>query len=165
VKFAPGTKLRRLLETKIAGTTFTLYGFRSGADLGLGFLARGKETETATYCAPVRVLQTGRAPAVVVATDQGIGLTDVPPDEDGYRPAAYSAPFGIASDGVQKVVLHGDNGTHQALLGGNAFLSVDDHPKLGARVRSAEAVAANGAGAGLPSQGAAFGPPLRPAPP
>jgi hypothetical protein len=157
VKFAPGTKLRRLLETKIAGTTFTLYGFRSGDDLCLRFLARGKETETATYCAPVRVLQTGRAPAVVVATDQGIGLTDVPPDEDGYRPAAYSATFGIASDGVQKVVLHGDNGTHQALLGGNAFLSVDDHPKLGARVRSAEAVAANGARAELPLQAAPFG--------
>jgi hypothetical protein len=165
VKFAPGTKLRRLIQTQIAGTTFTLYGFRSGDDLCLRFLARGQETDTSTYCAPVRALQTDPAPAVVVATDEGIGLTDVPPNEDGYRPPAYSATFGIASDGVQTVVLHGDDGTHQALLGGNAFLSVDDHPKLGARVRSAEAVAANGARAELPLQASPFGYFDRPAPP
>jgi hypothetical protein len=164
VKFAPGTKLRRLIETEISGTTFTLYGFRSGDDLCLRFLARGQETDTSTSCAPVRVLQTGRAPAIVVATDEGIGAADVPPNEDGYRPAAYSATFGIASDGVQEVVLHGD-GIHQALLGGNAFLFVDDHPRLGARVRSAEAVAANGARAELPLQASPFGELDLPAPP
>jgi hypothetical protein len=157
VGFPPGTKLRRLIETKIAGTTFTLYGFRSGDALCLRFLAREEETDTSTYCAPVRVLQTDRAPAVVVAADEGIGLADVPPNEEGFRPAAFSATFGIASDGVRKVVLDGDEGAHQALLGGNAFLYVDDHPKLGARVRGAQAVAANGARAELPLQAAPFG--------
>jgi hypothetical protein len=157
VGFAPGTKLRRLLETKIDGTTFTLYGFRSGDALCLRLVGSGQESATSTYCAPLRVLQTDRAPAVVVGTDEGIGSADVAPDENGYVPAAYSATFGIASDGVQRVVLHGDDGTHQALLGGNAFLYVDDHPKLGARVRSAEAVATNGARAELPLQAAPYG--------
>jgi hypothetical protein len=164
-KFAPGTKLRRLVATEMSGTTFNLYGFRSGDDLCLRLVARGGKSATSTYCAPLRVLQTDRAPAVVVATDEGIGLAEVPPNEDGYRPAAYSATFGIASDGVQNVVLHGDDGTHQALLGGNAFLFVDDHPKLGTRVRSAEAVAVNGARAGLPLQASPFGEFDRPAPP
>jgi hypothetical protein len=164
VGFPPGTKLRRLIETELAGTTFTLYGFRSGDEFCLRFLARGEETDTLTYCAPLRVLQ-GPAPAVVVATDEGIGLADVPPNEDGYRPPVYGATFGIVSDGVQHVVLHGDDGTHDALLGGNAFLFVDDHPKLGARVRSAEAVAANGARAELPLQPTPFGQLGLPAPP
>ena len=157
VGFAPGTKLRRLIETKSDDTTLTLYGFRSGDALCLRLVASGEKSATSTYCAPLRVLQTDRAPAVVVATDEGIGSADVAPNEDGYVPAAYSATFGIASDGVQRVALHGDEGTHQALLGGNAFLYVDDHPKLGARVRSAEAVAANGARAELPLQAAPFG--------
>jgi hypothetical protein len=157
VRFAPGTKLRRLIETRIDGTTLRLYGFRSGDALCLRLVASGQESSTSTYCAPVRVLQTDPAPAVVVATDEGIGLADVAPNEDGYVPSAYSATFGIASDGVQKVVLHGDDGTHKALLGGNAFLYVDEHPKLGARVSGAEAVAANGARAELPVQAAPFG--------
>jgi hypothetical protein len=165
VKFAPGTKLRRLLETERSGTTFTLYGFRSGDALCLRLVASGQESATSTDCAPLRVLQSDRAPAVVISTDEGIGLAEAPPNEDGYRPAAYSASFGIASDGVQRVVLHGDDGTHQALLGGNAFLFVDDHPKLGARVRSAEAVAADGARAELPLQAAPFGEFDLPAPP
>jgi len=135
VGFAPATKLRRLLETKIDGTTFSLYGFRSGDDLCLRFLARGKESETSTSCAPLRALQTARAPALVVATDEGIGSADVAPNEDGFVPAAYSATFGIASDGVQKVVLHGDSGSHEALLGGNAFLYVDRSSELESGVR------------------------------
>ena len=157
VGFAPGTKLRRLIETRIGGTTFRLYGFRSGDALCLRLVGSGAESGTSTYCAPLRALQTDRAPAVVVATDEGIGLADVAPNEDGYVPSAYSATFGISSDGVQKIVVHADDGTRQALLGGNAFLYVDDHPKLGTRVRNAEAVAANGAQAELPVQAAPFG--------
>ena len=165
VKFAPGTKLRRLLATDVSGTTFTLYGFRSGDDLCLRLVARGEESATSTDCAPLRVLQTDPAPAVVVATDEGIGSSHETPNEDGFVAPAYSATFGIASDGVRKVALHADDGMHEALLGGNAFLYVADRPQLGTRVRSADAVAANGERAELPLQAAPSGYFDLPAPP
>jgi hypothetical protein len=165
VKFAAGTQLRRLVSTEVSGTRFTLYGFRSGDDLCLRLTARGKASETSTYCAPLRVLQTDPAPAVVVATDEGIGSSHEKPNEDGFVAPAYSATFGIASDGVRKVSLRDDDGAHEALLGGNAFLYVADRPHLGTRVRSAEGVAANGARAELPLQAAPFGYFDLPAPP
>lgn len=165
VKFAPGTKLRRLLETEVSGTAFTLYGFRSGDDLCLRLVARGAASATSTHCAPLHALQTARAPVVVVATDEGIGPMHVRPNADGFVPDAYSASFGIASDGVSQVLLRGDDGTHEALLGGNGFLYVDDHPKAGTRVRSAEAVAANGSRAALGLQSAPYGEFDLPAPP
>jgi hypothetical protein len=163
--FPPGTKLRRLIETEVSGTTFTLYGFRSGNDLCLRLVATGEKAATRTRCAPARSLQSNRAPAVVVATDEGIGTTHVRPDADGFVPPAYGATFGIASDGVSQVLLHGDDGTHRALLGGNAFLYVEDHPKLGTRIRSAHAVAADGTRAALPLQSAPYGSFDLPAPP
>jgi hypothetical protein len=156
-KFAPGTKLRRLLAMEASGTTFTLYGFRSGDDLCLQLVARGNASTASTHCVPVHALQTADAPAVVVATDEGIGTTHERPNADGFVPAQYSASFGIASDGVARVLLRGDDGTHQALLGGNAFLFVDDHPKLGTRVRAAEAVAADGSRAALGLRSAPYG--------
>src|SRR5919204_2296273 len=157
VKFAPGTELRRLLETKVAGTTFTLYGFRSGDDLCLRLVARGNETSASTHCAPLHALQTARAPALVIATDEGIGTVHVPPNDEGFVPNAYSASFGIASDGVSQVLLRDDNGTHEALLGGNAFLYVDERPPAGTRVRSAEAVAADGSRAALGMESQPYG--------
>jgi hypothetical protein len=165
VKFPPGTKLRRLVATEVSGTTFTLYGFRSGDDLCLRLLARGAASATSTECAPLHALQTARAPAVVVVTDDGVGTTHEQPDAEGFVPSAYSASYGIASDGVSKVLLHADDGTHEALLGGNAFLYVDDHPKLGTRVRSAEAVAADGSRAELGLQAMPYGYFDLPAPP
>jgi hypothetical protein len=157
VSFAPDTKLRRLIETEVSGTTFVLYGFRSGDDLCLRLVASGTAPATSTHCAPLHALQTASAPAVVVATDEGIGTTHRRPNADGFVPNAYSASFGIASDGVRKVILRGDDGTHDALLGGNAFLYVDDQPKLGTRVRSAQAVALDGSRAALGLQSAPYG--------
>lgn len=156
-RFAPDTKLQRLLETKISGTAFTLYGFRSGDDLCLRLVASGTAAGTSTHCAPLHALQTAKAPALVIATDEGIGSTDVAPTAEGFVPEAYSATFGIASDGVESVSLHADDGTHDALLGGNAFLYVADHPKLGTRVRSADAVAADGSRVALGLRSAPFG--------
>jgi hypothetical protein len=155
--FAPGTKLRRLLEAKVSGTAFTLYGFRSGDDLCLRLVASGAASGTSTHCAPLHALQTAKAPALVVATDEGIGTTGAAPTAEGFVPEAYSATFGIASDGVKSVSLRADDGMHGALLGANAFLYIADHPKLGTRVRGAEAVAGDGAQVPLELQSAPFG--------
>lgn len=141
--FAPGAELRRLVSTSASGADFTLYGFRSGDDLCLRLTVSGAVTGSATRCAPERALQTTSQPAVVVSADEPFG-SGGPAGADGYTSDAYQATFGIASDGVSQVVVDGDDGTHDAIVGGNAFLYVDDHPSHGARVAGVSAVSATG---------------------
>jgi len=155
--FAPDAKLRRLLETEVSGTSFTLFGFRSGDLLCLRLVASGGASGTSTHCAPLRSLQKAEAPALVVAADEPVGSSSGPAGDDGYTADPYTATFGIASDGVRGVVVKADDGTHDALVGGNAFLYVADHPKVGTRVRGVEAVAANGDRATLAFQSSPFG--------
>lgn len=155
--FAPGTELRRLIQTSASGTTFTLFGFRSGDQLCLRLVAAGAVSAGSTHCAPLQTLQSAKEPALVVAADEGLGTTNEPPNDEGYVPEAASASFGIVSDGVTKVLLHADDGAHDALVASNAFLYVADHPKLGVRVRSVEAVAGNGASVALPFESAPYG--------
>lgn len=154
--FAPDAKLRRLLETEVSGTSFTLFGFRSGNLLCLRLVASGGASGTSTHCAPLRSLQRAESPALVVAADEPVGSSG-PAGAAGYTADAYTATFGIASDGVRGVVVKADDGTHDALVGGNAFLYLADHPKVGTRVRAVEAVAANGARASLAFQSSPFG--------
>ena len=155
--FPPATQLRKLLETDVAGSTFTLLGFRSGDALCLRLVATGPAAGEASSCAPLVALQTAKQPALLVATDAPFGFSTQTPGSSGYRPVLASATFGIASDGVKDVILNADDGSHRALVAGNAFLFVDEQPKVGARVRSAEAVAADGATMTLPLAAAPFG--------
>jgi hypothetical protein len=156
--FAPDAKLRRLLATEVSGTSFTLFGFRSGDLLCLRLVATGGVSGTSTHCAPVRALQAAESPALVVAADEPmVSSKPKPAGAEGYTADEYDATFGIASDGVRGVVVRADDGTHDALVGGNAFLYVADHPKVGTRVRGVEAVAANGDRAPLAFQSSPFG--------
>jgi hypothetical protein len=155
--FAPGTALRRLIETSASGTSYTLFGFRSGDQLCLRLVASGAVSATRTRCAPLQALQAAKEPALVVAADEGFGSTNAPPNDEGYVPEAASASFGIVSDGVTQVLLRADDGNHDALVASNAFLYVADHPKLGVRVRSVRVVAGNGASVALPFESAPFG--------
>lgn len=154
--FAPGTQLRRLLTTSASGTTFTLFGFRSGDDLCLKLTLTGAQNGDATRCAPERALQTAKQPALVVSADEPFGTVGGPGD-DGYTADAYQATFGIASDGVAGVIVDGDDGEHSAVIGGNAFLYVDDHPSKGARVRSVQAVSDAGARVALDFASSPYG--------
>jgi hypothetical protein len=133
--FPPGSELRKLIETETGGSTFTLYGFRSGDALCLRLVATGPIAGANESCAPVQALQSAKEPALVVASDEPFGMA---------RPKFASATFGIASDGVTNVILHGDDGAHEAIVNSNAFLYIDENPKLGVRIRSAEAAAADG---------------------
>ena len=155
--FASGTELRRLIETSGDGTTYTLYGFRSGDALCLRLVATGVVPAISTHCAPLQALQSARQPALVVAADEPLGSTNTPPNDQGYVPAAAAASFGIVSDGVAHVLLHADDGTHDAIVASNAFLYVAERPKLGVRVRSVEAVAGDGSKVALPFQSAPYG--------
>jgi hypothetical protein len=147
--FPAGTQLRRLLVTRAAGMTFTLYGFRGGESLCLRLVAEGAADGTSTSCAPLRALRTAKAPALVVATDYSYGTSERV-DRDsflaryGYVPVRAAATFGIAADGVTGVTLEADDGEHRALIDSNAFLYVADHPALGVRVRGATATSADG---------------------
>ena len=156
-KFAPGTQLRRLLSVRRSGTEFRLFGYRSGDDLCLKVVAAGASRGEATGCAPQHDLQTSTQPAIVVAVDESIGGAVGPTGPDGYKANAYLATFGIASDGVDRIVVDGDSGMADAAIGGNAFLYIADHPKIGARVHSVRAVAANGRQVKLAFEGSPFG--------
>jgi hypothetical protein len=156
-QFAPGTQLRRLARTSVSGTEFTLYGFRTGDSLCLRLVASGVASAPSTRCAPLHHLQTANVPALVVAVDEPVGSGHEPPGPDGSVAERYSATFGIASDGVKRLILHADDGDHEALIAGNAFLYVADHPKAGTRVRSVEAVAGDGLRVALPFASSPYG--------
>ncbi|MGD0273869.1 MAG: hypothetical protein ABSB96_09100 [Gaiellaceae bacterium] len=152
--FAPGTELRRLIQTSLNGTSYTLYGFRSGNQLCLRLVASGAVSATSTHCAPLQALQTAKEPALVVAADEPFSSTNAPPNDEGLVPEVTSASFGIVSDGVTQVLLRADDGSHDALVASNAFLYVADHPQPGVLVRSVQAVAGDGSNVALPFQSA-----------
>lgn len=149
--FPPDTKLRRLIQTTVAGNEFTLYGFRSGDSLCLRLLGRGIG-RVSLHCAPLHDLQTADTPALVVAADEPMGAANLAGGSD-----AFMASFGIVSDGVERVELHADDGDHEAQVAGNAFLYVADHPTLGTRVRGIDAVAGDGARATLGFESSPYG--------
>ncbi|HEY5479160.1 MAG TPA: hypothetical protein VIJ84_06065 [Gaiellaceae bacterium] len=155
--FPAGTQLRQLLQTEAAGMTFKLFGFRSGDSLCLRLVVSGPDGSTRSSCAPIAALQQAKGPALVIDANEGFGVIGKTPPPDGYLPEKASATFGIASDGVEGVIVSADDADHQALVGDNAFLYVADHPRLGVRVRSVKAVAADGSAVALPFSRAPFG--------
>ena len=72
--FPPGTQLRQLIQTQLAGSTFTLYGFRSGDTLCLRLVAAGPIAGANESCAPLQALQSTAEPALVVASDEPFGM-------------------------------------------------------------------------------------------
>ncbi|HEY5479773.1 MAG TPA: hypothetical protein VIJ84_09210, partial [Gaiellaceae bacterium] len=76
--FAPGTALRRLIQTSASGTSYTLFGFRSGDQLCLRLVASGAVSATRTRCAPLRALQTAKEPALVIAVDEPFESASAP---------------------------------------------------------------------------------------
>jgi hypothetical protein len=154
--FAPGTALRRLIETNAGGASYTLFGFRSGDQLCLRLVASGAVSATRTRCAPVQALQTAKEPALVIAVDEPFEPASAPANGADSVPEP-AASFGIVSDGVTKVLLRADDGNHEALVASNAFLYVTDHTQVRVRVRSIQAIAGDGTSVALPFQSAPFG--------
>jgi len=155
--FPKGTELRQLLSTEAAGISFKLFGFRVGESLCLRLVASGPDGGARTSCAPVSTLQQLNEPALVVDADEGFGTIGKTPPPNGYLPQKAAATFGIVSDGVKGVLVAGKGDDQRALVGGNAFLYVADHPALGARVSSVKAITGGGSEVALPFSRTPFG--------
>lgn len=157
VAFPKGTKLRELIRTEVDGKRYVLLGFRSGDALCLRLEALSFSTHTED-CAPVSALARLSDPLLVVEADHAFGTRDNGPREPGeFAPVAAFVTFGIAADGVRAVELQADDGMHEALVGGNAFLLVEPDPPVGNLVRRVFAVDAQGRRSAIDFAPAAFG--------
>jgi len=154
-EFPPGTKLRSLIRTSVGGREYELFGFRSGNSLCLQLVERGADAPVLS-CAPLTELRAAKEPALVVMADHPFGLAKAIPAGQEYAPPESVATFGILADGVERVTLEGDEGRDDATIASNAFLSVTDHPKVGARVRHVVATV-QGRRVVLPFRAAPFG--------
>ena len=131
--FPKGTKLRELIRTNVGGRTYVLFGFRSGKTLCLKLRAISLGHSTEPACTPVSALVHSASPILVVNSDFGFD------DRHAHGSAEFS--FGIAADGVSRVEVQAVDGTHQAVIGGNAYLFVENDPNTGNRVLSISAEA------------------------
>jgi hypothetical protein len=117
--FPTSTKLRELVRTSAGGREYVLYGFRSGSYACLRLDAVTLR-ETHRACLPVATLAHSNSAVVVGASDIPLGVVGLF--------ASAQASFGIVADGVERVDLQATDGTHEAVLGGNAYLVVDNEP-------------------------------------
>jgi len=155
--FPPGTELRRLISTTVAGHEIDLFGFRSGDALCLRSVGRGLNGSPASSCAPVAALENASAPVVVVQADHAMGLANHLSPTGGPVAPQAQATFGIVADGVEAVELVADDGTHRATVVSNAFLYVGERPAVGTRVRRVFAIGADGRRTEVPFASAPFG--------
>jgi hypothetical protein len=128
--FPQGTTLRRLVQTKTGGATFTLYGFRGAGSLCLRLAVTGSLSGRTLACPPLSALRGSRQPALVVAANDAVGARR----QATSGPFAFATPrfivtFGVVADGVQRIELtHSDGTTTAAVVNGDAFLAVESDP-------------------------------------
>jgi hypothetical protein len=137
--FPISTELRELIRTRVAAREYVLYGFVSGESLCLKLAAEVAFQPQA--CAPRSALANTSAPFLVVLPTH----TFV---DRASRPTAQVS-FGIAADGVRRVMVEATDGHHRALLGGNAYLFVEHQPNTGNRVLAVTAIDSRGRGTTL----------------
>ena len=134
--FPRDTKLRELIRTTVEGKTYVLFGFRSGHTLCLKLRAISLGHSTDPACTPESAVAHSTSPIVVVNSDFGFQ------DRRARESAEFS--FGIAADGVSQVEVRAVDGLHKAVIGGNAYLWVENEPNTGNRVLALTAHTANG---------------------
>lgn len=157
--FPDGPKLRKLIETEVAGGSFELFGFRTGDSLCLRLTAEGfRPGGPATSCAPLRELRSADAPAVVVLVDWSFGRRDVPPNEDGFVPPQALASFGVVADGIERVEIETSDGDPlRALVAHNVFLAIAEDPPLPPHAQGLVAESAQGERIEVPIAQSPFG--------
>jgi hypothetical protein len=128
--FPPSTKLREIVRTRVAGSEYVLYGFRSGDSLCLQLAASGFAKQLKA-CAPASTLANLSAPILVLTGDQTLL-------DRGARPFA-EVSFGIVADVVRRVDVSATDGVHRARLGGNAYLFVEGRPNTANRILAVSA--------------------------
>jgi hypothetical protein len=140
--FPTSTKLRELIRTNVGGKHYALFGFRSGNSLCLRLDSVALRRSVGPTCAPVSRVLRSPAPLVVVVGNSGFQ------NQLGRTGATVS--FGLVADGVARVDVHAVDGTHRAVLGGNAYLWIQRQPNTGQRVLSLTAVARSGSRVTVP---------------
>jgi hypothetical protein len=134
--FPKDTELRELIRTEVGSTQYVLYGFRSGSSLCLRLNARALHRRMGPSCAPVSKIVHSSAPLLVVRGNSGWQ------NQHGRPDSAVS--FGLVADGVARVEVHAVDGTHDAVVGGNAYFWIQRQPNTGQRVLSLTAVRRSG---------------------
>jgi hypothetical protein len=129
--FPSGTKLRRLIVTRSEGSTFRLFGFRSGDEICLRFTVDGAKQSPRMSCIPRLQLVNAKAPAVAALIDITAGKirSVLTGKRIGHRKQRFRIPsnlvsFGITADGVSSVELRIRGRNTRALVENNAFLLV-----------------------------------------
>lgn len=134
--FPKGTQLRELIRTEVGGKTYALFGFRSGDTLCLKLKAVSLGHSTDSSCTPTATVAHSTAPIVVVNRDWGF--------TDKHARTSAQVSFGIVSDGVRRVEVLASDGSHHAVVGGNAYLFVENEPNTGNRVIAVSARSSTG---------------------
>lgn len=124
--FPTGTKLRQLIDTTVDGKRYVLFGFRSGNALCLELRAISFGHTLGPACTPASMVANLDAPitAVVPSTDLA----------DKYNHPRAEFSYGIVADGVKHVDVEATEGSHSAIVGGNAYLWVESEPNTGSQV-------------------------------
>lgn len=140
--FPNDTRLRELIRTHVDGKLYVLLGFRSGNSLCLRLKAVSLGHSLGPTCAPASRLVHATSPILPV-----VGVSGFSDKHD--RPSA-AVSYGIAADGVARVVVHAIDGDHRAALAGNAYLWVQNEPNTGQHALSITATAPSGTRITLP---------------
>ncbi len=133
--FPKGTSLRLLTREAVGGATYTLFGFRADGALCLRLVVSGNESVHQLACTPLSLLRSTTEPAIVVGADEGFG--EAKPSPAGptltslHQVSQAYVTYGIVADGIQRVEIANYNGRPtNAVLDGDAFLTVDDAPSV-----------------------------------
>jgi hypothetical protein len=140
--FPKDTKLRELIRTTVDGNVYVLLGFRSGESLCLRLRAVSLGHSLGPTCAPAARLRDATAPILPVA---GVGGF-----EDKHARPSAAVSYGIAADGLSRVLVRAVDGDHRAILGGNAYLWVQNEPDTGQKAISVTAISSTGSRVTLP---------------
>ena len=129
--FPSGTKLRRLIVTRAYGSTFRLFGFRSGDEICLRLTVNGANRGAPMSCIPRLELSDAKAPVVAALVDMPAGkvrsvLTGrrIGQRRQRVRVLSNLVSFGVIADGVSNVELRISRRNERALVENNAFLLV-----------------------------------------
>lgn len=134
--FPKGTQLRELIRMNVDGKIYILFGFRSGDTLCLKLKAVSLGHSTDSSCTPTATVAHATTPIVVVNRDWGF--------VDRHAHASAQVSFGIVSDGVTRVDVLASDGSHRGVVGGNAYLFVENEPNTGNRVVAVSAQSSTG---------------------
>ncbi len=156
--FPADTRVRELITTERDGIRYTLFGFRSAEALCLRVVATGAAGAAASSCAPLRDLRSRRQPVLAMEVDQAVGALPgvVRIGPDSFHRVRASMSFGVVADDVEAVTLRSDDKSRNAIVASDSFLSIDERPMPGTRVRAITATMKNGTSTAIPFAQAPF---------